>query len=68
MNEDVFLIFGLGFFVFCAWIVLRSTRYDQDRLDRFDERVYNRQLNERREFGYEAVEKSNHQRPPIKYK
>lgn len=36
-----FMVFGLGFFLFVAWIIFR-----QDTID------YDRKLNERREFGY----------------
>lgn len=39
--EIFFMLIGLGFFVFVIWLVLNQNNIE-----------YNRQLNERREFGY----------------
>lgn len=40
-DSFVFMVFGLGFFLFCIWMVLHQSNLE-----------YNRMLNERREFGY----------------
>lgn len=50
-QDLVFMIFGLGFFVFCISYANRSINND-------NERDYNRRLNEAREFGiYENLER-----------
>ena len=42
MEEITFLVFGLGFFLYCIHIIERSS-----------DKEYNRKLNEAREFGFD---------------
>lgn len=41
--EFFFMFIGLGFFLFVMWMILSS-----------EQKTYDRTLNERREFGYQA--------------
>lgn len=52
MNSDTtFLIFGLGFFLFAAYLCINENRRREFREDYRRDLEYNRMLNERREFG-----------------
>lgn len=58
MSVDVFLIFSLGFFLFCMYMCLHENRRAESRKDYRNDLEYTRTLNERREFGYQQVEES----------
>lgn len=59
MNEDVFLVFGLGFFLFASGFVVYVSHIIRVYSDRKDDKDYERTINERREFGYQTVENSD---------
>lgn len=50
---DIDFIFSLGFFLFCCMICLRITNNDRHHLTEREDTRYRRELNEKREFGYE---------------
>jgi hypothetical protein len=52
MNEDAFLVFGLGFFLFVIWLVVHTSARDQHYADHRKDIEYQRKLNEAREFGF----------------
>jgi hypothetical protein len=54
MDEDVFLVFGLAFFLFVIWMIVKDSRITEDRRDRREDIAYNRRLAEAREFGFEG--------------
>lgn len=56
MDVDIFLIFGLGFFLFCIWLVVNVTRSDERE-------QYLRRVNEMREFGFDGEHKHNSRSP-----
>ena len=63
MDHDIFLVFGLGFFLFAAYLCMFENRRHEARKDRRDDIAYQRMLNERREFGYKTVAKEYRSRP-----
>lgn len=63
METFVFMVFGLGFFLFAVYVCVHDNRQQQIRQDRRDDIEYNRTLNERREFGYETVEEAIRNKP-----
>jgi hypothetical protein len=67
-NALIFMVFGLGFFLFVIWLITSDSRRAEIRQDRRDDLAYARQYDERKEFGHEAVEKSleaSHHRKPL---
>lgn len=52
------LVFGLGFFIYCMNLVDTWQRRDRQHTDYRNDLEYQRVLQERREFGYDRVEKA----------
>lgn len=64
----VFMVFGLGFFLFVIWLISSDARRSEIRQDRRDELAYARMHKDRKKFGFEAVETSleaAHRRKPL---
>lgn len=65
MNEDIFLVFALGFFLFATWLCVTTQRGDRTYYDRREDADYARQLSERREFGYATVKTSSNTKDQV---
>jgi hypothetical protein len=71
LTSSIFLVFGLGFFIYSIAWVDSMQRRDRLHTDKRDDIAYHRMLQERREFGYDKVEKAVKSRPffrPYKFK
>ena len=67
-NSMVFMVFGLGFFLFVIWFITTDSTRQEIRQDRRDELAYARQYKSRKKFGNETVEatlKAEHRRKPL---
>lgn len=57
------LVFGLAFFIYCMILADSMQRRDRRHTDYRSDLEYQRMLQERREFGYDRVEKAITSRP-----
>lgn len=56
LTAAIFLVFGLGFFIYSIAWTDSMQRRDRLHTDQRDDIAYHRMLQERREFGYDRVE------------
>jgi len=54
MSEDVFMIFGLGFFLFVIYMITKGDRESYERRRDANNLTYARKLDEAREFGFQG--------------
>lgn len=62
INEDTFFVLSFALLFVAVYLCVHENRRREERQDRLDNIRYERQLNERREFGYQEVEDADNNR------
>ena len=62
INEDTFFVLSFALLFVSVYLCVHENRRREERQDRLDNIRYERQLNERREFGYQEVEDADNSR------
>ncbi len=68
MGPDAFFLFGLGFYLFGMYMVVSFKRSADVREDNRADLAYRRDLQEKREFGYQTVQASKPLPKPSRFR